>query len=115
MQLPEFDDRETEAQRRRMKRDLASAPIVDADEPADPLDDPAPSETGDHDTPPPRGPPVDLPLLLTAPEVAHELRVSQRQVFNLAKQKQLEIVRIGRSVRFTRASVLALAGAAEAA
>jgi excisionase family DNA binding protein len=107
-ELPEHPD--VAAERRRLARDLAAAAPAPASAPADPLDDPEPHGPGDHDTPPPRGPP-DLPLLLTVGEVARELRLSERQIYNLASQSRLEIVRIGRSVRFTRASVLALASA----
>lgn len=56
-----------------------------------------------------------LPLLLRDCEVAQLLSVGRTAVWQMAKSGQIEIVRIGGSTRFTSASVLKLAGAAQAA
>jgi excisionase family DNA binding protein len=52
-----------------------------------------------------------LPLLLRIEQAAHELQLSRRRIYQLVQSSDLELVRIGRSARITRASLLRLAGA----
>jgi excisionase family DNA binding protein len=52
----------------------------------------------------------ELPLLLTIARTAHELGISERQVYELIHQGLLDLVPVGeRASRITRDSVLALA------
>lgn len=51
-----------------------------------------------------------LPLLLTDREVAKMLGVCRASVWNMARDGLVAAVRLRGSTRFTRASVLALAG-----
>lgn len=53
-------------------------------------------------------PPRPAASHLTVQEVANELRVSQRTVRRLISRGQLQVVRIGRSVRITTAAVEAM-------
>lgn len=52
--------------------------------------------------------PSTLPVLLTVPEAAAELRVCRATLYNLIAAGQLRRVRIGRSVRIPSAQVLDL-------
>jgi excisionase family DNA binding protein len=53
----------------------------------------------------------ELPLLLRIEQAAHELQLSRRRIYQLVQAGQLELVKIGKSSRITRASLLRLAGA----
>jgi excisionase family DNA binding protein len=54
-----------------------------------------------------------LPLLLKIEQAAHELQLSRRRIYQLVDAGDLELVKIGKSARITRASVLRLAHARE--
>jgi excisionase family DNA binding protein len=45
-------------------------------------------------------------LLLTAPEAAKALAISERTVWQLTKDGELPVVRLGRSVRYDRRDLL---------
>jgi excisionase family DNA binding protein len=45
------------------------------------------------------------PKLARVPEAAHEMAVSTRTIWRLIAQRELEAVRVGRSVRVVRASI----------
>ena len=57
------------------------------------------------ETPNPSTVPLDL---LTVPEVAQLLRVPPKSVYHLASLRRIPVVRLGRSLRFVRADVIAL-------
>lgn len=50
-------------------------------------------------------PPDDVPELLTVAEVARWLRFDVRTIYRWVHEEQLPHVRLGRSLRFTRADV----------
>jgi excisionase family DNA binding protein len=50
----------------------------------------------------------DLPLLLTVPEVCALLRIGRSHAYNLIGDRTLQSVRLGRSVRVPRESILNL-------
>jgi excisionase family DNA binding protein len=50
-----------------------------------------------------------LPLLMRIADVAFQLGLSQRRIYQLIQDKRLELVKIGRASRVTSASVLLLA------
>jgi excisionase family DNA binding protein len=52
--------------------------------------------------------PTPAPVLLTVPEVAQLLRVPPKSVYQLAALRRIPVVRLGRSLRFDRADVVAL-------
>jgi excisionase family DNA binding protein len=54
-----------------------------------------------------------LPLLLRIEQAAHELQLSRRRIYQLVSDGDLELVKIGKSSRITRASLLRLARARE--
>lgn len=51
--------------------------------------------------------PVALPRLLTAPQVAASLGLAVPRVYELAREGNLPVVRLGRSMRFHPAQVAA--------
>jgi excisionase family DNA binding protein len=55
----------------------------------------------------------ELPLLLRIEQAAHELQLSRRRIYQLVHAGELELVKIGKAARITRASVLRLAHACE--
>jgi excisionase family DNA binding protein len=55
----------------------------------------------------PASAPRDLPLLLSAPEAAQLLSLSRAKVLDLANQGEIPSVRLGRSVRIPRESLIA--------
>jgi excisionase family DNA binding protein len=54
----------------------------------------------------PRGGPTDIPFVCTKQELALALRVTPRHIENLTRRRLIRATRLGRSVRYTRASVL---------
>jgi excisionase family DNA binding protein len=54
------------------------------------------------------------PMYLSVREVAHELRLSRRRIYQLADAGELQRVKIGAATRITSASLLALAQRANA-
>jgi excisionase family DNA binding protein len=56
---------------------------------------------------------AQLPLLLKVEAAAHELQLSRRRIYQLVGAGQLELIKIGKSARITRASLLRLAGVRE--
>lgn len=50
----------------------------------------------------------DGPLLLTSREAAQRLRISERSLWQLAKDGRLPVVRLGRSVRYSISDLQAL-------
>jgi excisionase family DNA binding protein len=48
-----------------------------------------------------------LALLLRLPEAAEELAISERKLWDLTKGGEIPCIRIGRSVRYARADLIA--------
>ena len=53
---------------------------------------------------------VELPPVLTVPELAGLLRVSKRLVYKLAETGELRVLRLGNAIRVPRAEALRLLG-----
>ena len=58
-----------------------------------------------------KAPPPPYSLLLTIPEAGALLRLSRGTIYSLARDRRLDLVKIGKSARITRESAVALASA----